>query len=74
MSYMSFCHHPHISFTRLPIVSQQLYLATLQHNLTLAILIIHLFHNTPFYSLISNSTNNPLALLYFAYECSNEIK
>ncbi|ORZ24347.1 hypothetical protein BCR42DRAFT_402742, partial [Absidia repens] len=65
------CHHPHISDTRLPIASQQLYLVTPQHILTLAMfhlvynqyqrLNIHLFHNTLFYSLISNSTNNPLS-------------
>ncbi|ORZ01997.1 hypothetical protein BCR42DRAFT_429785, partial [Absidia repens] len=46
---------------RLPIASQQLYLVTHQHILTLAISIIHLFHNTLFYSFISNSTNNPLS-------------
>ncbi|ORZ05580.1 hypothetical protein BCR42DRAFT_177935 [Absidia repens] len=52
-------------------MTQQLYLVTLRHNLTLAMfhlvynqyqrLIIHLFHNTLFYSLISNSTNNQLS-------------
>ncbi|ORZ09789.1 hypothetical protein BCR42DRAFT_423078, partial [Absidia repens] len=66
------CHHPHISDTRYPIASQQLYLVTLQHILILAMFhlvynqdqrsIIYLFHNTLFYSLILNSTNNPLLL------------
>ncbi|ORZ21358.1 hypothetical protein BCR42DRAFT_407373, partial [Absidia repens] len=30
------CHHPHVSDTRLSLTTQQLYLVTLQHNLTLA--------------------------------------
>ncbi|ORZ05250.1 hypothetical protein BCR42DRAFT_428479, partial [Absidia repens] len=57
--------------TRLLIASQQLYLVTTQHILTLAMfhlvcnqdqrLTVYLFHNTLFYSLISNSTNNPLS-------------
>ncbi|ORY96973.1 hypothetical protein BCR42DRAFT_426310, partial [Absidia repens] len=42
-SYLSLCHHPHMSDTRLPIASQQLYLVTLQHNLTLAM--FHLVYN-----------------------------
>ncbi|ORZ15025.1 hypothetical protein BCR42DRAFT_416263, partial [Absidia repens] len=65
------CHHPHTSDTRLSITTQQLYLATPRYNLTLVMfhlvynqyqrLIIHLFYNTLFYSLISNSINNPLS-------------
>ncbi|ORY98313.1 hypothetical protein BCR42DRAFT_430400, partial [Absidia repens] len=57
--------------TRLSITTQQLYLVTHQHNHTQTMfhlvynqyqrLIIHLFYNTLFYSLISNSTNNPLS-------------